>query len=146
MYTAQVGRRGVVVSTIEEATPTRHAYHLLRALSVLAALAVGVDKRLHFLADWDVTVTRQIVPFLPVAIHPFVLGIGALEIVLGALFLARPRAGGIVLALLQLAIVVDLVMARGPAAVILVYVLLAAMVFAVSRLATAYAHVTELPG
>lgn len=136
----------MVVSTIEESTPTRQAFQFLRALAVLASLAVGVDKRFHFLADWDRTIAPQLAGHLPVAIHPFTLVVGALEIVLAGLFVARPRAGGIVLALAQVVVIVDLVMARAPAAVVLVYVLIAVQVLAVSRLATAFAHVTELPG
>ena len=148
MYTAQVGRRGVVVSTIEESVPTRQAFHILHAMLSIAVVALGVDKFFHLLADWDACVAPQVANAIAASMSPhrFMLIAGIVEIALGVLAAVKPRAGGAVLSMWLVATVVNVALSRHHLDIVLIGLLLAAMAFAVSRLATAYARVTNLPG
>lgn len=144
MYTAEVGRNGVVVSRIEASTPTRQAHHLLLGTLVLAVIAVGADKLLHVLADWNALIAPQILARFPFPPHRLMLAAGALEVVLALLTLAKPRVGGILLGIALLLMVVNLAFARQDLAIALLDLVLAVIAFSVSRLATAYSRVTAL--
>jgi hypothetical protein len=146
MYTAQAGRRGVVVSTIDESSPTRQAFHVLHVVVAVSVIALGVDRLFHVFADWDACVAPQLAAIVPLSIHRIALVLGALEIAFGVFAAVRPRAGGAVLCLWLIAMALNITLSRHGLGVALVDLILAAVAFSLSRLATAYARVTDLPG
>lgn len=142
LHTAEVGKHGVVVTTLERATPTRQAYQLLRAAVVLVVMGLGLDAFMMFLSS-----PSLLAPGLTAKVSlapPMLLMItGGIHIGLAALAGARPRVGGYLLALWLVAFAVNLVLAHHLLfAVICVQAAVAAI--AIARMETAYDRVTEL--
>jgi uncharacterized membrane protein YphA (DoxX/SURF4 family) len=79
------------------------------ALPILA----GADKFFHLLVNWDQYLAPVVADKLPVSGHTFMLIVGVIEIVAGALVAVRPRIGGYVVALWLWGIIVNLLLFPG---------------------------------
>ena len=71
---------------------------LLRYTYGLVPIVAGLDKFTNLLTDWSAYVSEGIQGMLPVAVGTWMMIVGVIEIVAGALTLARPRMGGLVVA------------------------------------------------
>ena len=84
------------------------AWALLRIGFTVAPILAGVDKFLHYLANWDQYLAPQIAGILPITGHQFMLVVGVVEILAGLLVAIRPRIGGYVVAAWLAGIMVNL--------------------------------------
>ena len=80
-----------------EARPTASAAHTVaRVLTLtygIVPIVAGLDKFTNLLTNWEAYLTPDLVRMLPVSAHAFMMVVGVIEIVAGALVLLRPRIG-----------------------------------------------------
>lgn len=95
------------------ASPTYQAYQLLHVGFAVLPIVAGLDKFFHFLVNWDQYLAPVVVNYLPVSGHTFMLAVGVIEIVAGALVAIWPRIGGYVVAFWLWGIIVNLLMIPG---------------------------------
>src|SRR5262249_49093617 len=79
----------------------------------LLPIVAGLDKFFHVLVNWDGYVAPVIARALPFSAHTFMLIVGVIEIVAGALVAIRPRIGAYVVTLWLWAIVLNLLLVPG---------------------------------
>jgi uncharacterized membrane protein YphA (DoxX/SURF4 family) len=82
------------------ATPDRPAAHAAHTVARVLTLTYGIvpvvaglDKFANLLTNWEAYLSPGFVAMLPVSAHTFMLLVGIIEIVAGALVLRRPRVG-----------------------------------------------------
>lgn len=71
---------------------------VLRYTYGLVPIVAGLDKFTHLLTDWTAYVGQNIQGMLPVAVGTWMMVVGVIEMAAGALTLARPRIGALVVA------------------------------------------------
>ena len=89
-------------------SPSYQAYQILHVAFVIAPVVAGLDKFFHLLVDWDKYASPLLASIVPV--HPFMMVVGAVEIVAGLLVALRPRIGAWVVAAWLAGIIVNLVL------------------------------------
>ena len=89
------------------------AFRILQVAFVLAPIIAGADKFFHFLVNWDQYLAPTIAQMLPVAPHTFMLAVGVVEIVAGALVAFAPYYGGYLVTLWLWGIIGNLLMIPG---------------------------------
>lgn len=89
------------------------AFRILQVAFVLAPIIAGVDKFFHFLVNWDQYLAPTIAQMLPIAPHTFMLAVGVVEIVAGALVAIAPYYGGYLVTLWLWGIIGNLLMIPG---------------------------------
>jgi hypothetical protein len=93
--------------------PARQAHAILRWSFALLPIVAGIDKFFHRLTDWTVYAAPVVVDLSPIGVDSLMRGVGIVEICAGVLVAARPRIGSLVVTLWLLAIVTNLLLARG---------------------------------
>lgn len=84
------------------------AYHLLKYTYGIFFIVAGLDKFSNMVTMWQQYVGPFVIDIVPVELNKLMMGIGAFEVLLGALILAKPRWGGFIAALWLLAIAANL--------------------------------------
>lgn len=85
------------------------AYHLLKYTYGILFIVAGLDKFSNIITLWHQYVGPLVIDILPIELNKFMMGVGAFEVLLGALILAKPRWGGFIAALWLLAIAANLI-------------------------------------
>src|SRR4051794_1699578 len=82
-------------------TPAYQAYEILHVGFAALPIVAGLDKYLHFLqiGSWEGYLAPIVTQTLHVDAHPFMLFVGAVEIIAGLLVAFWPRVGGYVVML-----------------------------------------------
>lgn len=70
------------------------AYNLLKWTYGLFFIVAGLDKFFNKVTMWQQYIGPFVIKVAPVELNKLMMGIGAFEVVLGALILAKPRLGG----------------------------------------------------
>jgi hypothetical protein len=115
-------------------TPAGQAFEVLHLGFVIAPIIAGLDKFVDFLTSWDQYLAPQLASI--VGRHPFMMTVGAIEIVAGLIVAVKPKIGGYVVALWLLGIIGNLLLAGRFYDVALRDLGLAIGAFALARLAT----------
>jgi len=76
----------------------------LRILYGVIPIVAGLDKFTNFLTDWTAYLNPLVLKIVPLSDHTFMHIAGVIEIVAGALLLARPRIGGLIVMIWLIAI------------------------------------------
>lgn len=84
---------------------------LLQWAFVALPVIAGLDKFLMMLVDWNKYLAPQIAAYLPMTTTSFMLLVGVVEVVAGAVVAMKPRIGGVIVGLWLTAIVVNLLLA-----------------------------------
>jgi hypothetical protein len=119
-------------------TASYQAYQLLYVAFTIAPIIAGLDKFGHVLVDWDKYLSPIVARTLPVSPHAFMLGVGVVEVVAGALVALAPEIGGAVVGLWLCGIIVNLLSIPAYFDIALRDLGLALGAFALSRLASDY--------
>ena len=85
------------------------AYHLLKYTYGILFIIEGLDKFSNIITMWQQYVGPFVIDIVPVELNKLMMGIGAFEVLLGALILAKPRWGGFIAATWLLIIAGNLV-------------------------------------
>jgi hypothetical protein len=142
---AEVGKDGVRVTTIEQSSSNRQAFHVLRLVLIGALIAIGIDRFVHFMGGEapEFLIAQSIGRRIPQPAYRLLLIEGGIEIALAAAIGIAPRWGGYLATFWLSLFTINLFLARqyelGVHGVTLV-----AMAFAVAKMATAYSRVTDL--
>ena len=94
-------------------SPAYQAYQILHVGFVVAPVVAGLDKFFHLLVNWDMYLAPAIARLSPIGGHGFMLAVGAIEIIAGALVAIKPRIGAYVVCAWLLGIVVNLLLVPG---------------------------------
>lgn len=70
------------------------AYNLLKWTYGLVFIMAGLDKFFNKITMWQQYVGPYAIKVVPVELNKLMMGIGAFEVLLGALVFAKPRLGG----------------------------------------------------
>ena len=92
------------------------AYQLLHWGFVITPLVAGLDKLFHFMTDWDAYLSKYVSDLIArggLSVHNFMLGVGAIEIVLAMLVAFKPRVGAYLVALWLAGIIANLILLQG---------------------------------
>jgi len=119
-------------------SPSYQAYQILHIAFTVAPIAAGLDKFTHFLVNWD----KYLSPAMPrfgLTVHSFMLVVGVIEVIAGAIVIFAPRIGGWIVGLWLLGIVLNLLMLPGYYDIALRDFGLALGAFALARLSEEYA-------
>ena len=119
-------------------SPSYQAYQILHIAFTIAPIIAGLDKFTHFLVNWD----RYLSPAMPrlgLSVHTFMLGVGVIEIVAGAIVAFAPRIGGWIVGVWLLGIILNLLTIPGYFDIALRDFGLALGAFALARLSEDYA-------
>src|SRR5215218_4949364 len=74
-----------------------HSIHVtLRAAFGVVAIVAGLDKFTNFLTHWEQYLNPMVLQLIPVSATTFMHIVGIVEVIAGALVLAKPRLGGFV--------------------------------------------------
>ena len=76
----------------------KSVFLLLKLTFGIVPIVAGIDKFTDILDNWDAYVNPSIAGMLPVTPHVFMMIVGVIEIIAGALVLAKPGIGGYVVA------------------------------------------------
>jgi uncharacterized membrane protein len=77
---------------------TRPVFNLMKLTFGIVPIVAGLDKFTNLLTDWEKYLNPAIAGMLPFSPHTFMLIVGVIEIIAGVLVLAKPLAGGYVVA------------------------------------------------
>jgi hypothetical protein len=124
---------------VEPAAGTRQAFRLLHAAFVLAPLVAGFDKFTHLLTNWNQYLAPSVARLSPIGPQALMQLVGAVEILVAALVLVKPRVGGIVVAAWLGAIIFNLLALGGYYDIALRDFGLALAALALSKLAAVWA-------
>lgn len=97
------------IATAPTTSAAHKAYQIEHFVFFVAPLIAGVDKFFNRLVDWD----KYLAPFIGHAIapHPFMMVVGAIEIIAAFIVLFWPKVGGAIVFIWLTGIVVDLCIA-----------------------------------
>jgi uncharacterized membrane protein YphA (DoxX/SURF4 family) len=82
----------------------------LRVLYGLVPIVAGLDKFTNWLADWSAYLNPLVLRIIPLTDVAFMHIVGVIEIIAGALVLAKPRLGGGVVTAWLIAIALQLIL------------------------------------
>lgn len=85
-------------------------YVMLKYLFGLVPIIAGLDKFTHFLVDWTIYLNPMLLQLIPITPHQFMLGVGIIEIIAGAIVLMKPRLGAFIVMAWLLAIAAQLIL------------------------------------
>ena len=83
-------------------------YTQLKFTYAIVPILAGIDKFTHLLTNWDKYLAPAVADVIPFEPHTFMLIVGVIEIIAGAIVLIRPKLGAIIVALWLLSIVINL--------------------------------------
>lgn len=99
--------------SLKRRDPTYQAYMVLRIGFTAAPVLFGLDKFLDLMTNWAHYLAPWINDIAPGSAHDFMLFVGAVEIVAGAVVALKPRYGGYLVAAWLAGIVVNLLSYSG---------------------------------
>jgi len=76
----------------------RPTFNLLKLTFGIVPIVAGLDKFTNLLTHWENYINPGIAGMLPFAPHTFMMIVGVIEIIAGILVLAKPAAGGYLVA------------------------------------------------
>ena len=86
-----------------------HSIHvMLRTAFGVVPIVAGLDKFTNFLTDWTQYLNPLALQIVPVSAAAFMHAVGIIEVIAGALVLAKPRLGGFIVMAWLLAIAAQL--------------------------------------
>ncbi len=91
------------------------AYQLLHWGFVIVPLLAGLDKMFHFMTDWNAYLSSYVTNLIGqagITVQNFMLGVGAVEIVIAMIVAFKPRVGAYFVALWLAGIIANLVLLR----------------------------------
>lgn len=74
----------------------------------LVPIVAGADKFMNLLTDWDKYLAPQIASMLPFQANSFMIIVGIIEIVAGALVLWKPKLGSLIVSIWLVGIAINL--------------------------------------
>ena len=86
------------METINSYQQVRPVFNLLKYTFGLVPIVAGADKFTNLLTHWENYLHPGIAGMLPFAPHTFMMIVGVIEIIAGLIVLARPVAGGLIVA------------------------------------------------
>jgi hypothetical protein len=92
------------------ARPAYQSYLMLYLGFAVLPILAGLDKFFHLLVDWDQYLAPQVMQFLPVTAHTFMLVVGIIEMAAGLIVAFRPRIGAYIVALWLWGIIANLML------------------------------------
>jgi len=128
-------------TSVRVSSPSYQAYQMLHIAFTVAPIVAGLDKFFHALVDWDMYLSPMVTRMLPIPAHTFMLGVGVIEIIAGALVAVAPRIGGWVVGLWLCGIILNLLSIPAYFDVALRDLGLALGAFALARLSTEFSTV-----
>ncbi len=93
------------------AWPSRYAdqaFQILRFTFTVAPIIAGLDKFVRLLANWEMYLAPQIAGILPVPPQTFMMIVGVVEVIAGAIVAFRPQIGGWIVAVWLWGIILNL--------------------------------------
>lgn len=100
-------------TTVVPATESQilHSTHvMLRTAFGVVPIVAGIDKFFNFLTNWEQYLNPMVLRIVPMSAITFMHIVGVIEIVAGALVLAKPRAGAFLVMAWLLAIAAQLLL------------------------------------
>ena len=112
-----IEQEGVVEARTREYIPrrggARSAYSLLYFGFIVAPLLAGLDKFFHYLVDWNIYVSPAFSKIAGGNVSGLMSAVGIVEICAGLLVAAKPRVGGVIVAVWLWGIIVNLLLIPG---------------------------------
>lgn len=93
--------------------PGAQAFSLLYFAYIVAPIAAGIDKFFHYLVDWNIYVSPAYASIVGGRVTQLMDAVGIVEIVAGIIVAAKPRIGGVIVAVWLWAIIVNLLLIPG---------------------------------
>lgn len=93
--------------------PVSQAFSLLYFAYIVAPIVAGVDKFFHYLVDWNIYVSPAYASVVGGNVTKLMDAVGIVEIIAGIIVAARPRIGGIIVAVWLWGIIVNLLLIPG---------------------------------
>lgn len=97
-------------AAVEVRSPSYQAFQILHIAFVVAPIAAGADKFFHILANWDMYCLPAIPRMIGLSVHSFMLMVGVIEIIAGAIVAVAPRIGSWIVAAWLAGIIMNLLM------------------------------------
>lgn len=89
------------------------AYQILHIGFVVAPVLAGLDKFTNLLTSWGMYLAPVVANSLPVSAGIFMRVVGVVEIAAGVVVAVRPKIGGLIVSAWLMAIIINLLLARG---------------------------------
>ena len=96
---------------VRTSSPSYQAYQILHWGFVALPILAGMDKFVHFLANWDQYLAPIIPQILHLSGHTFMMVVGVIEIIAGLFVAVKPRLGSLVVAAWLWGIILNLLLA-----------------------------------
>lgn len=128
-------------TTVRIASPSYQAYQILHIAFTMVPIAAGLDKFVHFFADWDVYLSPVVTRMLGMNAHPLMLAVGAIEVFAGLLVAVAPQVGAWVVGIWLCGVVINLLSIPAFFDIALRDFCLALGAFALARLSADYSDV-----
>jgi len=93
--------------------PGYHAYQILHIGFAVLPIATGLDKFFHYLVNWDMYLAPAVARYTFMSDHHFMMVIGVIEILAGALVAVKPHVGGYVVTAWLWGIIINLMLLPG---------------------------------
>src|SRR5262245_38280687 len=128
-------------TSVRLSSPSYQAYQILHVAFTVAPIVAGLDKFFHALVDWNMYLSPMVTRMLPISANNFMLGVGVIEMLAGALVAVAPRIGGWVVGFWLCGIILNLLSIPAYFDVALRDLGLALGAFALARLSAEYSSV-----
>jgi len=92
---------------------TYWAYQILHIGFIVAPVLAGLDKFTNLLTSWGMYLAPVVAKTLPVSVGIFMRTVGVVEIVAGIIVAVKPKIGGLIVSAWLVAIIINLLLARG---------------------------------
>lgn len=89
------------------------AYQILHLGFIVAPVLAGFDKFTNILTNWSMYLAPVVSNSLPVSAHLFMRVVGVVEIIAGVIVAVKPKIGGLIVSAWLVAIIINLLLARG---------------------------------
>lgn len=89
------------------------AYQILHVGFVVAPILSGLDKFMNLLTSWEMYIAPVVLKSLPVSANLFMRVAGTVEIAAGIIVAFKPKIGGLIVCAWLIAIIINLLLARG---------------------------------
>jgi len=89
------------------------AYQILHIGFVVAPVLAGLDKFTNILTNWSIYLAPVVSNSLPVSTNIFMRAVGVVEIAAGVIVAIKPKIGGLIVSAWLVAIIINLLLARG---------------------------------
>ncbi len=112
-YTIPQGATTVKRTMVVHSGASYGAYQILHVAFTIAPIIAGLDKFFDLLTNWDKYLSPAYASISPLAIHPTMMVVGAIEIVAGLIVAFRSRVGAWIVAIWLVGIIVNLLLLQG---------------------------------